>query len=406
MLCDQRLRRLHRPFDHAAKRDALPAKPDPAGTDAGDFQQVVDPVRHLSDLALDDTAGLLLDRVVILLQAQQHQSVGDRRRRVAKFVAEHGEELILAARQVGQRLCLFQGLALQPVARCDVLENDRDATKRFGFQPENVELEHPIGGCEVAFEADRHAGSDDRVVCCEPVLGDARRHLSDGLADHVAQAGLNLEGRIGFEVAKIQWRALLALHLLDDAKALVDRVEQRAIALLALAQLGLRAQAFQLAPDARGQLARQLDLIVAPVAELGVVEAEREAPSAALEKRHAEERSNLQRGEFLEVGDGIGSGVAHDDDFAESCQPDELRVDLVCKPMHASNAGHVGAVPFVRDHNLVHGLVDLDERTKREVQMYGQLRSSMSRARRPARGEVATVPRPHCAFTTWCQHRS
>ena len=289
MLRDERLRRLHRPFDDAFDADPFPPKPNPTGADAGDIQQIVDQVRQLTDLARDDAAGLQLDRVLVRLPAQQHQGVADRRQRVAEFVAQHRQELVLAAGQIGQRLGLFQGLALQPVARGDVLEDDRDAAQGFRFEPENIELQHPLGGREITFEADRYAGREHRFVGGVPILGDVGHHLPDGLADHVVQTRLNLEGRIGFEVAKIRGRTLPAAHPLDDAEALVDRVEQGPIALLALAQLGLCAQALQLRPDACGQLARDLDLVVAPVVGLGVIKAQREAPLTVLQQRHAKE---------------------------------------------------------------------------------------------------------------------
>jgi hypothetical protein len=60
-------------------------------------------VDHLPKLALDDAARVLVDRRV-LGELHDLQRVADRRQRVAQLVGERGEELVLAAVGVAQRL--------------------------------------------------------------------------------------------------------------------------------------------------------------------------------------------------------------------------------------------------------------------------------------------------------------
>ena len=80
---NQRLGRFDRPFHDAAQGDPLTAKLDPAGGDAGDFQQVIDEMLQLCHLALDDAAGLPLDRILVFLQTKHVHGVGQRGERIA-----------------------------------------------------------------------------------------------------------------------------------------------------------------------------------------------------------------------------------------------------------------------------------------------------------------------------------
>ena len=52
-------------------------------------------------------AGLLLELVLVLLETQELHGVGDGSKRVAEFVTQHRQELVLAAMQVGQRFRLL-----------------------------------------------------------------------------------------------------------------------------------------------------------------------------------------------------------------------------------------------------------------------------------------------------------
>jgi hypothetical protein len=72
---------------------------------------------QIHDLPFDDVVSLVdfLPKF-LLAQADQAQGVADRRQGVAKFMAEHRQEFILAAVVIGQRRRLLLRLAFQTPA--------------------------------------------------------------------------------------------------------------------------------------------------------------------------------------------------------------------------------------------------------------------------------------------------
>ena len=78
----------------------------------------------MPDLALDDISRMPLKRLFVLLQAQHVHRVRKRCQRVAQFMAQHGQELVLAAIQVDQRVGLFLQLALKAAALGNVVQTD------------------------------------------------------------------------------------------------------------------------------------------------------------------------------------------------------------------------------------------------------------------------------------------
>ena len=123
----QRLGRLDCPLHDAAHADPLLAKPNTAGGDARDFQQVINQMFQLPDLTLYDAAALLLDWLYVLLETKQQHSVGEGGERVAQFMTKHRQKLVLAAVQVCQGLRLLQRLALQAAAFSDVVKATHSA---------------------------------------------------------------------------------------------------------------------------------------------------------------------------------------------------------------------------------------------------------------------------------------
>ena len=70
-------------------------EPELAGRDPRHVEQIVHEPHHLADLAFEAFA-LVGDRVrVVAAQADDFQGVEDRRQRVAEFVAQRGQELVL-----------------------------------------------------------------------------------------------------------------------------------------------------------------------------------------------------------------------------------------------------------------------------------------------------------------------
>ena len=138
---DQRSDRFERIFHDAVQCQTLSDEVDSSTGDAGDFHQIVNEPRHLRDLSFDDPACLALDWVLVLLEAQEMHGVGDRCERVAEFMTEHRQELVLAAMKISQSLRLICGLSLQAGARGDVVK----AIDRAGNVPAIIPERNNIG---------------------------------------------------------------------------------------------------------------------------------------------------------------------------------------------------------------------------------------------------------------------
>ena len=119
---DQGANGLDRLFHDAAQRHPFRLQADSSARDAGNLQEVVHQPRQVPHLPLNDGPGFLLQRVRAVLQAQDVQGVHDRRQRVAEFVREHCQELVLAAVRVGKLAGLFLQLPLHPLALGDVAD--------------------------------------------------------------------------------------------------------------------------------------------------------------------------------------------------------------------------------------------------------------------------------------------
>src|SRR4030095_7733226 len=90
-----------------------------AGEDARDLQKVADELGEVADLSFDDLTRLLLNWILATawgLRAQEWDCRTNGRQRVAQFVAEHGEEFVLAPVFIGQRTVLVAQTALPDAA--------------------------------------------------------------------------------------------------------------------------------------------------------------------------------------------------------------------------------------------------------------------------------------------------
>ena len=128
---------LHRHADGLAQVEPFLAQFDLARGDSRHVHQVVDQPHQMFGLALDDRALLLED--IGAAQPHHMQRGDDRRQRVAQFVAEHRQEVVLrAVRPVG--------LAARLGQRGDVVDDDDDAAGP-AVRPERGlidELEEPL----------------------------------------------------------------------------------------------------------------------------------------------------------------------------------------------------------------------------------------------------------------------
>ena len=138
-----------------------------------------------------------------------------------------------------QRVVQLAQRQLGTVALGHVLEQHRHLAALGWLQPEGRQIQVAAGGHQLTLEAHRLAGEQHAAVDLHPAFGLGRHHVAHLLAHHVGDAGIGGVGRVGHHVHIVAQRAMRAVQELDDAKAFVHRVEQRAELALALAQRGL-----------------------------------------------------------------------------------------------------------------------------------------------------------------------
>ena len=92
------------------------------------------------------------------------------------------------------------------------------------------------GRDELTLEADRLAGAQHIAVELDPAVRLARHHLADLLADDIGNAGVVSVGGVCLDMDIIGQGTVRPVEEFDDAKALVDGVEEGAVALLAVGQ--------------------------------------------------------------------------------------------------------------------------------------------------------------------------
>jgi hypothetical protein len=128
-------------------------------------------------------------------------------------------------------------LVLRQLAARDVLEDERHQPLLGPAHAAGVHVEPAIHGGRVVLEASGLPRVGHRSVEPEPGLVEGRHQLERRLAHGVPEARLPLEGGVGLEKAVIDRHSRHVDDHLHQAKAVVDRLEERAIALLAEAQL-------------------------------------------------------------------------------------------------------------------------------------------------------------------------
>ena len=85
---------------------------------------------------------------------------------------------------------------------------------------------------------------------------------------------LHLEDEVGLNEQIVDRRALVIYNIVDDAKALVNRMEQAAILLLALEQCRLGSRRLDCRPGALSRLLGKVDLKNRPIARRLLVDCE------------------------------------------------------------------------------------------------------------------------------------
>lgn len=120
VLIHQRAGCLDLTFYNSIQSDSFELKVDSSRPNSRDFHQIVNEASQLSHLTINHGASLILELVVLLLKTQQLHGVGNRGQRVAEFMTDYRQELVLAAMQVDQRLGFLLRLFFQLAAFGDV----------------------------------------------------------------------------------------------------------------------------------------------------------------------------------------------------------------------------------------------------------------------------------------------
>ncbi|KAF1853937.1 hypothetical protein Lal_00005148 [Lupinus albus] len=131
-----------------------------------------------------------------------------------------------------QRLADAQGL-LRAAPRSDIAEQDGDLAQAGRLQPCRRHLDVTLHQREMALEPDRLAGAQDIAVQLDPAIRLGGSQVAHRHADDVADAGLAFVPVIGLNMDIVDERTVGGFDEFDDAKAIVDGIEQGAIAVLA-----------------------------------------------------------------------------------------------------------------------------------------------------------------------------
>ena len=198
---EQRLHGLDRLRDDRTEVLRGPVQGDLAQRDARDVQQVIDQVRELRGLPGDDVARPH-DRIVARFP-QPHDLDGhrDRRQRVAQLVGQHGQEFVLAAIDLPQRLGHARlrhqppVLLLRAFSLGDHLGEHDDAADLVARVPPRPDLPaQPVGGSAGPHErvvvVDLHRARQATTVHLLPALRGLGEHLVVTAADQVLIAEL------------------------------------------------------------------------------------------------------------------------------------------------------------------------------------------------------------------------
>lgn len=198
----------------------------PSAVDSRDLEQVVDQTHHVVDLPLQHRQDPVAGPAAGARQAQDVQAGADGCERVAQLVGERREELVLAAVCVPQRLLVAATVG-------DVVEEDGHLPVLGIADAEGVDVVVAPEGIGGELEAFGHAGGRDAAVDLVPLRLVVRSDGRHRAAHRVVDAGLPLEGLVHLDEDVVAAVAVVIEEEADDAVALIDGVEQRAVAQLA-----------------------------------------------------------------------------------------------------------------------------------------------------------------------------
>ena len=225
---DQRPRGLDRRRHQRCQVHRFLAQLQPAAGDARHVQQVVQQQRHALYLARDHIPAPLQLPFIGRRRLQQLGRIANRRQRIAQLVRQRRQELILAPVRLAQRIFgMFQAADIQvdagPASDLAVVVANRHALGQYrvilAVGPAHAVVSIPVAAAANAF-APRFGG-------CRQVIRMQHLHPSGARALLLRQPEQAQELLAGIGVAALR---------IANPYAVVDRLADRAIQLLALAQ--------------------------------------------------------------------------------------------------------------------------------------------------------------------------
>ena len=296
-----------------------------------------------------------------------------------RIIENHFDDTKCLVHRIEQRPVSFFGL-LQRLGRnqllLDIAKQHGDLPAVVSPNPERVRIEPPLFECgRFVYVANRDTGKCDVSECLEPVRLEIRHHLAHPFSGDLLQSRFAFEAWIRVEILKVDRFSVVVETHFDHAEPFVHLIKERAIARFAASQLRVGAQMFQARPDPRGQFARQLDLIGAPLVHGRLVEAEREEPLAIPDERNADERRDAEHRKFVGVGPVIGRNIADHNGASGAREPEEFRFHKLSQTIGPNQAGNVVNVPVVGDDDLLCRFPDFDERALRQAEKLSQFRA-------------------------------
>ena len=136
-----------------------------------------------------------------------------------------------------QHLVQKQAVRLNLLALGNVCEHHTHRGPVFGPGSEREQVKPAAQRVSAACNAHRFAGQRHLAVGLNPVALQPRHGLTGQTAVGIQHPRLSFKTRVDRQIAEVHRVVMIVKHHFNDAKALVNRVEQRAVDFLRLIQL-------------------------------------------------------------------------------------------------------------------------------------------------------------------------
>ena len=170
----------------------------------------------------------------------------------------------------------------------DVIEDGADLTTARAADARSVSRVPTPRCLIVIFNALRFARPRHFVINFEPVAFGVRGNLAAELTHRVFKSRLPLEDRIDFQITIINRPSVFTVNQLEKAKALVNRIEQRAVFFFPFSQRCFGTSAFDRRPCPLGDFYHQLRFKIRPISRRALRDAKISDKPVLLHHRHVD----------------------------------------------------------------------------------------------------------------------